>query len=231
MDRIVMITGSTRGIGFATATEFLKAGDQLAVFCRHSNHVEEAKRLLAALGDQKGILDQVGDVRKGADVKRMVAQCLKRFGRIDILINNAGTGALNPIEKTSEKEWDDVLDTNLKGPFLFMRQVIPIMKKQGKGVIINVSSGLGVVGMANLSAYCASKFGVIGLTQVAADETTNSGIKVYAVLPGAVNTQLIRGSGFDLDPSQLMTPEHVAEKIFKLAEGEEKSGRSVEVYS
>jgi NAD(P)-dependent dehydrogenase (short-subunit alcohol dehydrogenase family) len=147
------------------------------------------------------------------------------------LINNAGTGALNPIEKTSEKEWDDVLDTNLKGPFLFMRQVIPIMKKQGKGIIINISSGLGVVGMANLSAYCASKFGVIGLTQVAADETTNSGIKVYAVLPGAVNTQLIRGSGFDLDPSTLMTPEHVAERIFKLAEGAEKSGRSIEVYS
>ncbi len=231
MDRIVMITGSTRGIGFATATEFLKAGDRLAVFCRHGNHVEEAKKGLSSLGNRESILDQVGDVRKASDVKRMVAQCLKRFSRIDILINNAGTGALNPIEKMSEKEWDDVLDTNLKGPFLFMRQVIPIMKRQGKGIIINISSGLGVVGMANLSAYCASKFGVIGLTQVAADETAKSGIKVYAVLPAAVNTQLIKGSGFDLDPSTLMSPEHVAEKIFKLAEGIEKSGQSIEVYS
>lgn len=231
MDRIVMITGSTRGIGLATAMEFLRAGDRLAIFCRHKDHVEEAKRSLASHGYHEGILDQVGDVRKGADVKRMVAQLPKRFGRIDILINNAGTGALNPIEKMSEKEWDDVLDTNLKGPFLFMREVIPIMKRQGQGVIINISSGLGVVGMANLSAYCASKFGVIGLTQVAADETRSSGIKVYAVLPGAVNTQLVKGSGFDLDPSQLMTPEHVAGKIFKLAEGVEKSGRSIEVYS
>jgi 3-oxoacyl-[acyl-carrier protein] reductase len=231
MDRIVMITGSTRGIGFATAAEFLKAGDRLAIFCRHSNHVEEAKRLLASLGNQESILDQVGDVRKETDVERMVAECLKRFGKVDVLINNAGIGAHKPIEETSEKEWDDILDTNLKGPFLFMRQVIPTMKKQGRGVIINVSSGLGVVGMANFSAYCASKFGVIGLTKVAADETTDSGIKVYAVLPGAVNTQLIAGSGFDLDPSKLITPEHVAEKIFKLAEGIEKSGRSIEVYS
>jgi 3-oxoacyl-[acyl-carrier protein] reductase len=231
MDRIVMITGSTRGIGLATAAEFLKANDRPAIFCRHDGHVQEAKRALAALAAHDGILAQVGDVRREADVERMVAECLKRYGRIDILINNAGIGARKLIEETSEEEWDDILNTNLKGPFLFMRQVIPVMKKQGRGVIINISSGLGVVGLANFSAYCASKFGVIGLTQAAADETADRGIKVYAVLPSAVNTQLVKGSGFDRDPSKLMTPEHVARKIFNLAEGVEKSGQLLEVYS
>jgi 3-hydroxybutyrate dehydrogenase len=231
MDRIVMITGSSRGIGFATAAAFLKASDRLVVSCRHEDHVAEAKKSLAALAARDGILDVVGDVRKEADVERMVARCLQQYGRIDILINNAGTGVYKPLEETQEWEWDLILDTNLKGPFLFMRQVIPIMKKQGKGIIINISSRLGVIGLPNVAAYSASKFGLIGLTQVAAAETADNGIKVYAVLPSGVNTQLIQGTGFARDPSRLMTPEHVAEKIFHLAEGVEKTGQLLEVYS
>lgn len=112
-----------------------------------------------------------------------------------------------------------------------MRQVIPIMKKQGRGIIINVSSGLGVEGEANFSAYCASKFGVVGLTQVVAGETLGNGIKVYAVLPGAVNTQLISDTGLDMAPSELLAPEYVAKRIFELAEGKKKCGQSIEVYS
>lgn len=231
MDRIVMITGSSRGIGFATAAEFLKAGDRLVLSCRHENHVEEAKKSLAALSAGDGILDLVGDVRKEADVERMVARCLQQYGRIDVLVNNAGTGVVKSIEEMHEWEWDLILDTNLKGPFLFMRQVIPIMKKQGKGVIINIASRLGVVGVANLSAYCASKFGLIGLTQAAASENAGKGVKVYAVLPAGVNTQLIRAGGLNPDPAKLLTPEHVAQRIFKLAEGVEKSGQSLEIYS
>jgi NAD(P)-dependent dehydrogenase (short-subunit alcohol dehydrogenase family) len=231
MDRIVMITGSSRGIGYATAAEFLKAGDRLVLSCRHEDHVEEAKKSLAALAAHDGILDLVGDVRKEADVERMVARCLQQYGRIDVLVNNAGTGVVKPIEEMQEWEWDLILDTNLKGPFLFMRQVIPIMKKQGKGVIVNIASRLGVVGVANLSAYCASKFGLIGLTQAAASETAGKGVKIYAVLPAGVNTQLLRAGDLNLDPAKLMTPEHVAQRIFKLAEGVEKSGQSLEIYS
>jgi 3-oxoacyl-[acyl-carrier protein] reductase len=231
MDRIVMITGSTRGIGFSTAAEFLKNGDRVAIFCRHKEHVTKALRYLAGLGERQNIFGLVGDVRRARDVKRIVAQCLKHFGRIDILINNAGIAAYKEIEETSEKDWNDILDTNLKGCFLFMRQVIPVMKKQGKGIIINISSGLGVSGEAKFSAYCASKFGVIGLTQSVADEMAGTGLWVYAVLPGAVNTKLISDIGLEMDPSERLAPEYVAKKIFKLAEGRRKSGQSVTVYS
>jgi 3-oxoacyl-[acyl-carrier protein] reductase len=227
MNRIVMITGSTRGIGFSTAGEFLKSGDQVVIFCRHKEHVTKAINQLAG----QNILGLVGDVRKEEDVKRIVARCLKHFGRIDILINNAGIAAYKEIEKISQKEWDDILDTNLKGCFLFMRQVVPVMKKQGNGIIINVSSGLGASGEANFSAYCASKFGVIGLTQSVADETAGTGLRIYAVLPGAVNTTLISDTGLEMKPSELLAPEHVANKIFGLAEGRRKSGQSVTVYS
>jgi len=231
MNRIVVITGSTRGIGFSTAAEFLKNGDQVVVFCRHREHVAKAVNQLATLDQRQNILALVGDVRNEKDVKRIVVQCLKHFGRIDILINNAGMAAYKELEKMSQKEWDDILDTNLKGCFLFMRQVVPVMKKQESGVIINISSGLGVSGEANFSAYCASKFGVIGLTQSVADETADTGLRVYAVLPGAVNTKLILDLDLGMEPWELLSPERVAKRIFELAKGKRKSGQSVTVYS
>jgi 3-oxoacyl-[acyl-carrier protein] reductase len=231
LNRIAIITGSTRGIGFSTAAEFLKNRDRVAIFCRHREHVTKAINQLAGFGGRQNILGLVGDVRRERDVKRIVDQCLKHFGRIDILVNNAGIAAYKEIEKVSQKEWDDILDTNLKACFLFMRQVVPVMKKQGKGVIINISSGLGVSGEANFSAYCASKFGLIGLTQSVADEMGNTGLRIYAVLPGAVNTKLNWDLDLGMKPSELLAPEYVANKIFRLAEGKRKSGQSVTVYS
>jgi 3-oxoacyl-[acyl-carrier protein] reductase len=230
MNRNVIITGSSRGIGFSTAVEFLKSGDRVVIFCRHKEHVTQALSQLARLGAQQNILGLVGDVRREKDVKGIVGRCLKHFGRIDILINNAGIAAYKAIEKTSEKEWDDILDTNLKGCFLFMRQVVPLMKGRRKGIIINISSGLGVAGEANFSAYCASKFGVVGLTQSVADETADWGLRIYAVLPGAVNTKLNWDLDLGMDPSELLAPEYVAKRIFRLAEGKRKTGRSVTVY-
>jgi 3-oxoacyl-[acyl-carrier protein] reductase len=231
MNRIVVITGSTRGIGFSTAVEFLKGGDRVLIFCRHKEHVMKATSQLAGRGEGQNILGLVGDVRRERDVKRIITRCLKYFGRIDILVNNAGIAAYKGIEKLTQQEWDDILDTNLKGCFLFMRHVIPPMRKQGKGVIINVSSGLGVSGEANFSAYCASKFGVIGLTQSVADETADTDLRIYAVLPGAVNTKLNRDLDLGMASSELLAPEYVAKRIFRLAEGQRKSGQSVTIYS
>jgi 3-oxoacyl-[acyl-carrier protein] reductase len=230
MSRIVVITGSTRGIGLATALEFLKNGDRVVIFCRHQRHVEQATDRLRRLADSQKVLGLVGDVRKGEDVRRIVRDCLKRFGRLDVLVNNAGIAAYKEIEKTTERQWDDIMNTNLKGTFLFMREVLPAMKKQGRGIIINISSLLGAAGMANFSAYCASKFGVIGLTQSVADETAETGIRIYAVLPGAVNTKLNKDLGLDMKPSELLQPEDVAREIFQLAEGRKRSGQSIEVY-
>jgi 3alpha(or 20beta)-hydroxysteroid dehydrogenase len=231
MNRVVIITGATRGIGLATAAKFLKNGDRIVIFCRHKGHVLKAKEHLVSLGAPENILAIAGDVRKEKDVKRIVEQCLKHFRRIDLLVNNAGISAYKPVEETSEREWDDIVDTNLKGTFFFIRQVVPVMKKQGSGMIINISSGLGVEGEANFSAYCASKFGVIGLTKVVADETKESGLYVYAVLPGAVNTTLISDIGLELDTTELLDPEYLAARIFEAARGKRKSGALFEVYS
>lgn len=233
-NRAVIVTGSTRGIGLATAAEFLRNGDEVAILCRHRDHVDEAVERLSeitGLSDvSQNILGLIGDVRISSDVREMVDIAIRDFGRIDVLINNAGIAVWRLVEHTGEHEWDDVLDTNLKGSFLFMHEVVPIMRKQESGVIINISSGLGVQGQANYSAYSASKFGQIGLTQVVADETRDVGIKVYAVLPGGVATKLHLDIHPWEDASKMMTPEHVAQEIFRVAEGKNRSGASIEVY-
>lgn len=233
-NRAVIVTGSTRGIGLATAAEFLRNGDEVAILCRHRDHVDEAVERLSeitGLSDvSQNILGLIGDVRISSDVREMVDIAIRDFGRIDVLINNAGIAVWRLVEHTGEHEWDDVLDTNLKGSFLFMHEVVPIMRKQESGVIINISSGLGVQGQANYSAYSASKFGQIGLTQVVADETRDAGIKVYAVLPGGVATKLHLDIHPWEDASKMMTPEHVAQEIFRVAEGKNRSGASIEVY-
>lgn len=231
MNRIVLITGSTRGIGLATAAEFLKDGDRVVIFSREKQHVQEATNHLLSLGEEENLFPLVGDVRKLKDVERIVNQSLKRFGRIDVLINNAGVAAYKPIEEMTEEGWDRIIDTNLKGTFLFLRRVIPVMKRQGMGTIVNISSGLGVEGMADFSVYCASKFGVVGLTRALADEISDPDIRIYAVLPGAVDTQLIKDSDFEIDPSELLRPEYVARKIFEAAQGRKKSGALITVYS
>lgn len=231
MDRAVIITGSTRGIGLATAAEFLKNGDRTVVFCRHESHVRKAAKLLTSFGPPENILALVGDVRRASDAKRIVAQCARRFGGVDVLVNNAGIASYRLAEETSERQWGDIIDTNLKGTFLFMRQVLPVMKKQGKGTIVNISSAMGVEGVGYFSAYCASKFGVVGLTQAVADEAAGSGLRLYAVLPWAVDTTLLSGSDFEMDPSEMLAPEYVARRIFEASEGRRKSGALFKVYS
>ena len=209
----------------------MKHGDRVVIFSRDKQHVQEAARHLLSPGEKENLLALVGDVRKPKDVKRIVNQTLKHFGRIDVLINNAGVAAYKPIEEMTEEGWDKIIDTNLKGTFLFLNQVVPILKKQGMGTVVNISSGLGVEGMANFSVYCASKFGVVGLTRALADEISDLDIRIYAVLPGAVDTQLLKESDFEIDSSVLLKPDYVARKIYGAAEGKKKSGALITVYS
>ena len=151
--RVVLVTGSSRGIGEAIAAQFLGAGDQVAIFCRHREHVKQAKLRLAEVAPEKNILTLVGDVREPKDVTKIVSAVVKKFGRLDVLVNNAGIGLWKLIEDTTLQEYNDVMDTNMRGYFLFAQKAMPLMKEQGSGVIINVSSGLGVRGDAKYSAY------------------------------------------------------------------------------
>jgi len=226
-EQIVVITGAGSGIGKATALLFAEHDATIIVCGRHQSTLDETVREI----EQKNgkIFAIPMDVTDWTQVRNMTDNVLQRFGKIDIIINNAGIINVKPTVQMTEKEWDSVIDTNLKGVFLCCKAVIPSMTSANKGRIINISSNLGKTGIANHSAYCASKFGVIGLTQALADELKNNNIRVFAVCPGSTNTDLHRNVVGDEMAKFAMSPKIVAEVIYNLSSEKSKvsSGSSI----
>jgi NAD(P)-dependent dehydrogenase (short-subunit alcohol dehydrogenase family) len=177
-----IVTGSTRGIGKETALLLLKNGMNVIISSKSQSSVDNTIQdiLIKYPSKKDNILGLKCDVSKYSDVKSLVDKSLKRFGRIDILVNNAGIVYFKIIMDTTEEEWNKTIDTNLKGSFLFIKEVLPYMiENKSGGVIVNVSSGAGKSGFANLSSYCASKFGIIGLTESVAQEVTDFNLKLW----------------------------------------------------
>ncbi len=187
-----LVTGASRGIGKGIALAFARQGAMVAVNYRANEAmaqevVEEIKKMGGSAMAVKA------DVSQKQEVDMMVSKVASEFGGIDILANNAGIVAYRPFAQMEEADWDQVLDTNLKGQFFCIKAVAPYMEKQGKGRIINLSSiasgGVGV-GFLNLAHYCASKGGVVALTEELALELTPKGINVNAIAPGAIDTDM-----------------------------------------
>ena len=184
--RVVLITGAARGLGRATAERFLDRGAQVAVNVRTA---ERAETLAQELG--RNSHPAAGDIRSAEAVRALVADIIQRFGRLDILVNNAAIASATRIEQLSEDEWRATIDTNLTAAFLCIQAVVPAMKSQSHGRIINVSSLAGrSVSTLGGAHYTASKAGMLGLTRAAAKELGAYGITVNAVCPGLFDTEL-----------------------------------------
>lgn len=186
--RVALITGGTEGIGYATAELFLREGARVVVAGRSAEKGARAVKALKPLGE---VLFVRGDVSRPRDAERMVRRAVERFGRLDILFNNAGIYLEKVAEETDESEWDRVLDINLKGTFLVSRYAIVQMKRQGSGVIINNSSDAGLVGNRACPAYCASKGGVTVMTKAMALDYAAHNIRVNCVNPGTIDTPML----------------------------------------
>jgi 3-oxoacyl-[acyl-carrier protein] reductase len=236
--RTALVTGSTRGIGKETTLLLLKKGLNVIISSRSQDSVDNViEEILDKFPSKKEhILGLKCDVSKHSEVKTLVDVSVKRFGRIDVLVNNAGIVYFKSIMDTTEEEWDKTIDTNLKGVFLFTKEVLPYMIENKSGVIINVSSGAGKYGFPNLSAYCASKFGVIGLTESVAKEVTDYNVKIMAICPGGVDTKMIKDIvkvGYNASNRNLIKPEEVANKIYDMIFNQNGyyNGQSVEFYN
>ena len=212
-DKVALITGGGRGIGKAIALAFAREGAKLALCARSAAELEQTVDEIRALKvEAEG---WTCDVALEEPVKEFVANAQKKFGRIDVLVNNAGVMTRPvPITELDVKKWDYTIAVNLRGPFLVTQAVLPIMTKQKSGSIINVSSMIGRGAYANFIAYATSKWGLGGFTQTLAAEARSSNIRVNSVEPGYVATKLTGYSG-----SQ---PESVTDAFVYLASDDSK---------
>lgn len=186
--QVALVTGGSRGLGRAMAAALAQAGASLALCARTQGDLERARDELRAGGARVETFPM--DVLDPASVQAAVDAALGAFGRIDILVNDAGVNVRKPVLELSPEEWDRVIDTNLRGYFLVTRAVVPQMIARGRGKVINVSSILGAVGLPNQLAYASSKGGVVQMTKVMALEWARQGVAVNAIAPTYFETPL-----------------------------------------
>ncbi len=187
-DRIAVITGASKGIGRALALGFAREGAHVVLAARTAADLEAVADEVRAL--EREALSVPTDVTDETQVKALIAAALNRFGRIDVLVNNAGAGAFRPIYGTPLKTWNWLMDVNLKSTFLCTKHVWKPMRAQGGGSIVNIASLSGTRAYPMYGAYSASKWGQIGFTKTAAEEGKPYGIRVNAVAPGKVDTPM-----------------------------------------
>lgn len=227
-NKVAVITGGGTGIGAAAARLFASEGASVCVCGRRLTPLQETVAAIQASG--AAAMAVVGSVAVTEDCRRIVAETMDAYGRIDILVTSAGIATLMSASETTDELWDSTIDTNLKGTFFAIREVLPVMVEQQSGVIVTVSSILGQVGMKKTAAYGASKAGIDQLTRVIAIEYASHGIRANAVAPGWVETPMTEAvqahpQMFDSLKSRhpagrFGTPEEVAGAILYLASDE-----------
>ncbi len=217
---VALITGASRGIGFTIAERLAQRGARVAICAREPNALESARsQLLAA---SKDVYAVPADVASAAQVTALAEKTIAHFGAIDFLVNNAGTSRFGPVHECTEADWDTVLDTNLKGVFLVSRAVIPGMISRRRGHIVNISSLAGKNAFPGGSLYCASKWGLLGLTNCMAEDLRGYGIRVTAICPGSVATDFGHPPS-GKDRHKMLQPSDVAHAVEMVLTAEPQS--------
>ena len=209
--KVAVVTGASRGIGCAIAEALISEGAHTFLVSRRR---QSLRKLRARWNRAGGRAEAVAaDITRERQVNSLLARVQKRAPRLDILINNAGVFTYKPFGKTTLDDWRRNIDTNLTGTFLCTRAALPLLKGIRGGHILNIISVAGEEAYENCSAYCASKFGALGLTRVLAEELRPFGIRVTAILPGPVRTKIIRQFGLRPGKGRILEPEDVARAV------------------
>ena len=210
-DRVALITGASSGIGRACARALASEGASLVLTARRRERLEALKREIESAGGRAVLV--AGDAREESTATGAVQAAIEAWGRIDVLVNNAGVGNYKNLVDTSAEEYDELMDINVRSTFLFTRHTVPVMLRQKSGTILMISSMAGVYGFGGEAVYCMSKFAQVGFAQALDRELRGSGIKVGAICPGGVKTEFALGKGRnekDVAASDMLDPEDVA---------------------
>jgi len=208
-NRIAIVTGANSGIGRAIVLAMAVEKPRLALVARRKAPLEETAERARGAGAEVTVIQ--ADLSIPSEPQRVVSAVVDRFGGIDFLVNNAGIAVSRRLEETTLEEWDAVMNLNLRAPFLLAKAALPHLRRSEVPMILNTSSVAGRKGYANQSAYAASKHGLMGLMKALAREVMEEGIRVAAVAPGGVATEMVGTMRPDLDTSVLIAPEEVAE--------------------
>ncbi len=210
-NQIAVVTGGSQGLGQAITDVLSAAGATVII---GDVKIEQASQRAAALTNQeRNVTARQLDLLDPGSIQQFVTTVIDEYGRVDILINNAGTDVTKPVEELTLAEWDRILGVNLRGVFLMAQAVLPIMYRQGAGHIVNITSTAAKRAWPNASAYHASKWGVLGLSYALFAEARQQGVKVTAVAPGGMRTPFLLDRFPDLDPNNLQEPHTVAQTI------------------
>lgn len=215
-NKVAIITGSGSGIGRSIALAFVKEGAKVVIADKSEEGGNETIKQIAEVGGE-GVFVKA-DVSQSVDVDSVVNACLKKFGHVDILVNNAGIVKFSALHETSEEDWDEILDVNLKSVFLGSKRVLSEMLKQGQGKIVNIASIAGLVAFDKIGAYSASKGGIISLTRAMALEYASRKINVNCIAPGVINTAMTKSIA---DNSALKKSTEAATPLGRLGEPED----------
>ena len=236
-NKTAIITGGGRGIGKEITILLGKQGANVVVCSRTESEINSVVKEIKQLNSQVSVLGVKCNVSISSQVNSLVKSA-EKFGSktIDILVNNAGVAFNKKLIDTSEEEWDQTINTNLKGAFLFTKAILPYMIARKSGVILNVNSGAGKAGFSNLSSYCASKFGLLGLAESLALEVDTYNIRVMTIFLGQVATKMWQDfdySYYEKNKSRMLSPRDVAAKIVEMIFDAKtyKNGDSVEMYN
>ena len=213
-DKVALVTGAGRGVGRGISLMLGKAGAHVVATARTATQIEAVAKEISDAGGRASAVP--ADLSKEEDIVSLFSRVRDQFGRLDILVNNAGVGIFGALVDFSSADFDRLVEVNLRGTFLCCQQAMKMMIPQRSGYIINIASVVGFKGYPNQAAYTATKHGIMGLTKSLAVEAQEHGIRVSAILPGGVDTDLARVARPDLDRSVLLQPEDIARTVLFL---------------